>query len=316
MANDVVSSKTGLALEIYAKTLSAFNRKNVMKELCTVQTIQNGYMHRFYVNGVGTDSDVDSDFQLGDTIDTSQLSIAKKDIVVERTMVVRKRIDNWEKKAATFDMVKTAVEQNAQAMATKIDKKIFEQLDIAVDSPELKDSDDNKVIQPQSGVVTHNGMKDASSSVRGDAVLEAIFSAGAFLSSNDRTGKQRYAVVSPQLYADLVLSQKAVNADYNPGNNGSIKDGKVLRINDTIILTSNNIQETGLKSQEDGHRLHGKIVKGWVLTEDVVGITELIGLTTDEWEDKKEKCLYLDVEYAAGFGVLDQTSLVALVVDE
>jgi len=312
MADAVVSTKTGLALEIYAKTISSFERKNVFKELCTVQTITSGFMHRFNVMGTGDDADVTT-VALGGEIATSQLSINKRDIIVDRTIDSRKKIDNWERKSANFDMVKTAVEQNAQAMARKVDKLILNEIDQTMLQPQLLAEDGSgKVVQDTSGVVIHDGLKDADTEVRGDAILEAIFKAGSILNRKDRTDKQRYVVMTPELYADLVLSKKAINADYNSGNNGSIKDGNVFKINDFTILTSNNIQTLGLACQDENKPLDGKTLSAWVLTEDVIGITELIGLNTDEWEDKKDKCYYVDVEYACGVGTLDPSSLVAI----
>ena len=315
MAGTVVSTKTGLALQIYAKTIASINAKNVFKEMCTVATITGGYSHRFNVMGTGIDTDVTS-FALGDNPDLTQLSVNKRDITVDRTMTSRKKIDNWERKAANFDMVSAAVEQNATSMAIKIDKMVVATLDAAMLEGQLLAQDGSgKVVQDTAGNVNIAGYASLSGAeAKGDAILEALFSAGSVLDGKDQVGKQRYFVTSPAYYDKLVQSQKAVNRDFNSGNNGSIAMGNVLEIDGVKILKSNHIVATGLDSQAQGEALEGKTVIGWVLTEDVVGITELIGVNTDEWEEKKEKALYCDVEYAAGFGVLNPASLVAVTI--
>jgi len=263
--------------------------------------------------GTGIDTDVTS-FALGDNPDETQLSINKRDITVDRTVTSRKAIDNWERKAANFDMVAAAVDQNATSMAIKVDKLCINQLDQAMLEAQLVAEDGSgKVVQDTAGSVDISGYDALTTTeAKGDAILEALFSAGAVLDGKDQVGKSRYFVSAPSYYNTMVLSKKGVNSDYNSGNNGSIMGGNILSLNDIGCLKSNHLTVTGLDSQASGKALDGKEVIGWVLTEDVVGITELIGVNTTEWEEKKEKKYYTDVEYAAGFGVLNPASLVAI----
>jgi len=108
-----------------------------------------------------------------------------------------------------------------------------------------------------------------------------------FLMEKAQVGKQRYFGCSPSHYDKLVLSKKGINADYNTGNNGSIAEGNVLKVDNVTIVKSNYLTTTGLASQAVGKALEGKTLAGWFYTEDVVGITELIGVNTDEWEGEE-----------------------------
>jgi len=311
----IVSTKTGLALQIYAKTIAAFNTKNVFKELFTTQTITAGFSHRFNVMGVGIDTDV-SATTLGGAIAESQISVNKRDVIVDRTIVSRKKIDNWERKAANFDMVAAAVDQNSTSMAIKVDKLCLAQLDAAMLEPQLLAEDGSgKVVQDTAGFVDMAGYAVlATAELKGDAILEAIFAMGSVLDEKDQFGKTRYLALAPSYYDKLVLSKKGINNDYNSGSNGSIKDGNILSVDGSKIVKTNHLQGTGLASQAVGKPLAGKTVVGWYFTEDVVGITELIGINTTEWEERKEKAYYTDVEYACGMGVLNPASLVALTI--
>lgn len=313
-ALNAVATKTGLSLEIYAATISRFAEVNVFKELCTIKTISGGYSGRFDVRGGGDSSSI-KQLALGGEPAKSGLNLNKRNIEVERTFYDRKFIDNWEKQAVHFSLVEVAVEENADAMAEFVDEKILAQIDATMDLGQLLAEDGSgRVVQDTASIVDKAAISTGTTTeAQGDALLEAIFEAGAALNRKKQKGKQRYVALTPELYTKLVLSKKALNGDYNDGSNGSIKEGNVLMINGMKVITSNNIQTTGLVSQGIGNALNGKTLAGWVLTEDVIGITEFGDIETDYWEEKKDKGIYVDIDYAFGVGTLNPASLVAIV---
>ena len=312
-ALDAVATKTGLALEVYAKTIARFAEVNVFKELCTTQTINGGYSGRFDVRGGGTSSNI-RQHALGATPTNTGLALNKRNIEVERTFYDRKFIDNWEKKAIHFSLLEVAVEENADSMAEFVDEKVLEQIDATMDLPQLLAEDGSgRVVQDTATVITNTVIgTGGTAEAIGDAILEAAFEAGSALNRKKQKGKQRVLALTPELYTKLVLSQKALNADYNDGSNGSIKEGNVLMINNMKIITSNNIKTTGLVSQGVGKALDGLTLAGWVFTEDVIGITEFGAIETSHWEEKKDKGIYVDIDYAFGTGSLNPASLVAI----
>lgn len=312
-ANNAVATKTGLALEVYAATIARFAEVNVFKELCTVKTISGGYSSRFDVRGGGTSSNI-RQHALGAAPTNTGLSLNKRNIEVERTFYDRKFIDNWEKKATHMSLLEVAVEENADSMAEFVDEKVLEQIDATMDLGQLLAEDGSgRVVQDTASVVDKAAIGTGTTTeAKGDAILEALFEAGAALNRKKQKGKARYAVLTPELYTTLVLSQKALNADYNDGSNGSIKEGNVMKINGMKILTSNNIETTGLVSQGTGNALNGKTLAGWVLTEDVIGITEFGAIETSTWYEQKDKGNYVDIDYAFGTGSLNPASLVAV----
>lgn len=313
-ALNAVGTKTGLALEVYAKTIARFAEVNVFKELCTVQTISGGYSGRFDVRGGGTSSNI-RQHALGATPTNTGLALNKRNIEVERTFYDRKFIDNWEKKAVHFSLLEVAVEENADSMAEFVDEKVLEQIDATMDLGQLLAEDGSgRVVQDTASIVDKAGISSgATTELKGDAILEGLFEAGSALNRKKQKGKQRYAVLTPELYTTLILSKKALNGDYNDGSNGSIKEGNVMMINGMKILTSNAIATTGLVSQGAGKALEGKTLAGWIMTEDVIGITEFGAIETTYWEEQKDKGFYVDIDYAFGTGSLNPASLVALV---
>ena len=313
-ALNTVSTKTGLALEIFGATIARFAEVNVFKEMCTVKGITGGYSSRFDVRGGGTSSNI-RQHALGEAPTNTGLNLNKRNIEVERTFYDRKFIDNWEKKAIHFDLLAVAVEENADSMAEFVDEKILEQIDATMDLGQLLAEDGSgRVVQDTASVVDVSTEYGSATNVeeKGDAILQGLFQAGSALNRKKQKGKQRYACLTPELYTEVVLSKKALNGDYNDGSNGSIKMGNVLEINNMKIVTSNNIETTGLTCQGSGKALDGLTLAGWVMTEDVIGITEFGGIETSYWEEKKDKGWYVDIDYAFGVGTLNPASLVAI----
>ena len=56
----VITTKSGLALKVYAETLASFERKNIFMELITKQTIQSGKSAQFIINGRGAENDINA----------------------------------------------------------------------------------------------------------------------------------------------------------------------------------------------------------------------------------------------------------------
>lgn len=313
-ANNAISTKTGLALEVFANTIARFAEVNVFKELCSIKTISGGYSGRFDVRGGGTSANI-RQHALGAVPTNTGLALNKRNIEVERTFYDRKFIDNWEKKAIHFSLLEVAVEENADGMAEFVDEKILDQIDTTMTLGQLLAEDGSgRVVQDTASVIDMSTEMNAATTTEeiGDVILDGIFQAGSALNRKKQKGKQRYVVLTPELYTKLVLSKKALNADYNDGSNGSIKEGNVLMINGMKIITSNAIVTTGLDSQATGKALHGLTLAGWILTEDVIGITEFGGIETSYWEEKKDKGWYVDIDYAFGTGSLNPASLVAI----
>ena len=313
-ALNTVSTKTGLSLEIQVATIKRYTEVNVFAELVQKKTLTGGYSARFDLRGGGTATNI-KQHALGTVPTNSGLSLNKMNIDIERTFYDRKFIDNWERKAVNFSLVEVAVDENAEGMAEFIDEKILTQIDTTMDKPQILAEDGSgRVVVDTASVVDYPAIATGTTAeAKGDAILEAMFEAGSALNRKRQKGKQRYMALTPELYTKLVLSKKALNGDYNDGSNGSIKEGNVLMINGIKIITSNNIQTTGLASQGAGKSLVGKTLAGWVFTEDVIGVVEFGSIETSYWEEKKDKGVYVDIDYPMGVGSLNPSSLVAIV---
>ena len=314
-----ITTKSGLALKIYAETLASFERKNIFMELITKQTIQNGKSAQFIVNGRGTENAINATTGLPETtgvINThtlggnqrdgsSQMVVTERTILTERPIFVRKQLDNYEEKMAHYNIRSMITGQNGSSMANFLDKRVLVELDLATTAVATD-------TQYASGAVFNTLITTGTTSeAKGDAIVDAIFAGLSILDGKDQIGEQRYFVTSNTHYYNLLLSQKAINRDFNAGDNGSIADGNVFRIGDTIILRSNNLADA-LAPNAIAVSGQGNTLAGYLFTRDVIGMVELMGLQTKEWFDDDYDETVMKAQLAMGCDVLNPGSLVAI----
>lgn len=319
-----VTTKEGLALKVYAETLAAFERKNVFMELITKQTITNGKAAQFIVNGRGADSTISATTGLptgtagatGGEVQThalganqrdgaSQMVVTERTILTERPLFVRKQLDNYEEKMAHYNIRSMITGQNGSTMSNFLDRRILVELDLATAAAATD-------TQYASGAVFETLITTGSTAeAKGDAIVSALFAALAIVDGKDQIGEQRYFVTNNTNYYNLLLSQKAVNRDFNAGDNGSIADGNVFRIGDTIILRSNNLSDA-LAPNATTVSGQGDTLSGYLFTRDVIGMVELMGLQTKEWFDNDYDETVMKAQLAMGCDVLNPGSLVAI----
>lgn len=320
----VISTKEALALKVYAQTLSAFERANVFSNIVTKQTIDSGKSSQFIVNTRGAEASIDpatglpngtagatgGEVQtraLGQNILdlTSQLRVTERTIFLERPLATVMALDDFEKKMAHYNMGQMITGQGGSTMSNFFDRRMIVELDKASILPAT-------TTQYASGAV-YNAMISGGTTaeIKGNAILDSIFAGASILDGKDRNTKQRYFVTTNQNYYNLLQSQKAVNRDFNGGDNGSIATGKVLRIGDVTILRSNNISNT-LAPNITTTVGNGNQIAGYLLTEDVIGVVEQKGLTTDTYfhKDLRQDIYY--IEMVIGAGTLDPSSFVAI----
>ncbi len=319
-----ITTKQGLALTIYAETLAAFERKNIFMELITKQTIDTGRTAQFIINGRGAETEISVTTglptgALGDAdgaiqthtlgtdqrLGASQMVITERTIVVERPLYVRKQVDAFEEKMAHYNLRSMITGQNASSLSNFLDRRILVELNIACGAAA---TDTQYAYGSVYNIAIGNG---ATSEARGDAIVDALFAGLSILDGKDQMGEQRYFVTTNTNYYNLLLSQKAVNRDFNAGDNGSISTGNVFKIGDTIILRSNNMIDalapTPLTVSGQGTDL-----AGYLFTRDVIGVVELMGLQTKEWFDDDYDETVMKAQLAVGVDTLNPGSLVAI----
>lgn len=322
-----ITRKSGLELELYAETLAEFERKNVFMELITKKTITQGKSAQFIVDsdkdavqrinaatglpedttGVGAvDGYVNTHANGANQRDgASDIYITERTIVVERPIFVRKQYNAFEEKVAHYDGRSIITGQVARTMANYLDRRILVELDQAMGAAATD-------TQYAASFVYNSAISGgATAEAKGDAILDAIFAGNAELDGKDQIGEERYFVTNNTNYYNLLQSQKAVNRDFNAGDNGSIATGNVFKIGDVTILRSNNLSDAlGVNSTSESG--YGDSLSGYLFNKRVIGMVELMGLQTKSWFDDDYDETVFKAQLAGGWDVLNPGSLVAI----
>lgn len=330
-----VASRESLSLKIYAETLAAYERKNVFSEIVTKKTIQNGKSAQFIVNARGEEANVAA--MVAGTAGTvganalnsgvvrthglgvdsrtlaSDVIIGERTITVERPKIIRKNIDDFDAQIVAYDTRQIVTGQMGSSMANYVDRRTIKELDKAMIVTSLLDANYGSIqVQDVASNVYSASIGSASTREgKGDYTVEGIFSMAAELDDKDQMDQERYFVCSNETYYNILLSQKAVNGDWNAGDNGSIASGNVFEIGGVKILRSNNLAAallTNTLAMSGG----GQTFVGFMLTKDVIGLLELYGLRTTQWDDKDYDQYVMKAALATGYGVLNPASLCAL----
>jgi len=330
-----IASRENLSLKIYAETLASFERKNVFRELVTMQTIKNGKSAQFIVNTRGLEADVENivagtagtvganalnagvvrTHGLGVDSRTlaSDVLIGERTITVERPKIIRKNIDDFDAQIVPYNTRSIATGQMGSSMASYVDKRVIFELNKAMTATTLVDTN-NGSLQVQdvaSNVYSSTIGTAVTREAKGDAIIEAIFTGLEELDDKDQNGVERIFVTNNENYYNILLSQKAVNRDFNAGDNGSISTGNVFRIGDTMILRSNNFY-AGLLANTLAMSGGGQTFTGFLFTKDVIGLVELYGMKTKQWFDDDYDQFVMKAQLASGYGILNPASLVAI----
>lgn len=330
-----VASRESLSLTIYAETLAAFERKNVFMDIVTKQTIQGGKSAQFIVDTKGEEADV-ANMVAGTAgtvganalnsgvvrthglgVDSRTLAsnaiIGERTITVERPKIVRKNIDDFDSQIVPYNTRQIVTGQMGSSMANYVDQRVVYELNKSMVATELQDANyGNIAVQDVASNIYSSAISGASTrEAKGDAIVEGIFACASELDDKDQTGKQRYFVVSNEDYYNILLSQKAVNRDWNAGDNGSISTGNVFDIAGVKILRSNNIK-TSILGDVLAMTGGGQSFTGFMFTEDVIGLLELYGLKTTQWDDNDYDQYVMKASLATGYGILNPASLACL----
>ena len=319
-----ITRKTTLELKLYAETLAEFQRKNVFMETITKKTITEGKSAQFIVDtdkdavqrinattglpedttGVGAvDGYVNTHASGANQRDgASDIYITERTIIVERPIFVRKQYNAFEEKVAHYDGRSMITGQVARTMANYLDRRILVEIDQAAAAV----STDTQYAA--SHVYNSDILGGADAEAKGDALLDALFVGSAALDDNDQIGEQRYFATRNVHYYNLLQSQKAINRDFNAGDNGSISTGNLFRIGDIVVLRSNNIADA-LAPVTLAISGNGQNLVGYLFNKRVIGMVELMGLATKTWFDDDYDETVFKAQLAGGWDVLNAGSL-------
>jgi hypothetical protein len=293
--------RKALNLKVYSgEVLNAFDKKNMALDLVKVRTISNGKSSQFVVTGSISDTAV-ATHTPGDDVSTTVMPSNERVILIEDLQYVSSFVDNYEEKMAHFEIRGELAKRSGESLATKIDKQAFGVVLSASQAVGIAGQPDGFEIN--NDVITGGATAEA----KGDALIDTIFAAKAHLEANDVTGDPIF-VTDPINYYNIVQSAKAVNRDFNGGDNGSIAKGNVIEIAGIKVVMSNHFG----KDTTVVVGAANKYLQGLLFTSDAIGVVKLMDVSSEANYIPEKLGTLMTSTYALGMGILSPASAVAI----
>jgi len=299
------ANDTTLFLKKFAgEVLTMFETASVAKDLHLMRTIQHGKSAQFPATGKATAKyhAIGDDITIAASGYLSQIAHAERVIGVDNTLLASTMISRWDEMVNHYDVRSIYTEELGRALAKKFDKTVLQVAILAARA--------TKTITV-AGQTGFDGASITNANLRtsGADLLAAIFSAAQKLDEQDVPENDRYVVVTPAMYYNLVKEQDLLNRDFGNDGNGIFADGTVFKAAGIQIVKSNNLPSTNIAAEtgpSNSNTYHGDFTNtaGVVFHKSAIGTVKLMDLAMES-EYKIEMQGHLMVaKYAMGHGIL------------
>lgn len=298
------------ALTLYTgEVLKAFDVKNIAMDMVSTRTISGGKSAQWIVTGQASDTNVAAHTP-GAEISTQTLANDEVTITVSTRYYYSHFVDELDEKLAQYEIRGELAKQAGEALATKIDKAVFQGMVDMFD----EDNYTPRTGQSAPGVINVNTDWDAATGpqAKGDVLVEGYFEARSLFNGRDVTAEPM-VVTTPQNYYNLVQSTRGVNADFTSGN-GGIDTGNISLVAGLRTAWTNNLPAT-LQYDQDAGAGTGTAyeLQALVFTKDVFGVVKAMDITSESNYIPERLGYLLTSYYALGMGGLNSTGLAAIV---
>jgi len=289
------ATENALFLKVFAgEILTAFTETNVMKDLHTSRTIQNGKSASFPVmsktsaayHTVGTPL-------LGtQSVNHNEVVINIDDLLVSDTFI------------ADIDAAKNHYDVRAE-YSRQMGAALAKQFDTQTMRVGLLAARSSATVTGGNG---GSAITSANARTSGSALAAAIFDAAQILDEKDAPENERVALVKPEQYYNLVQTTDVINRDW--GGAGVYADGTVLRVAGIQIVKTNNLPTASVSAVSGENNTYNGDFSNTaclVMQKQAIGTVKLMDLaveqTTGDFNIMYQGTL-MAAKYAMGHGVL------------
>lgn len=297
-----------LFLKVFSgEVLTTFNAKTVMADKVRTRNIASGKSAQFpSIAKTKAEYHTPGAEITGNVIKQDEKVITIDDLLISHTFI--SRIDE----AMThFDVRSEYSTQMGQALAQTYDRNL---LSLGVKA--CRDTGAGGI-----GVGT-TGFGNAESMAIGAAptvqqIVDGAYAAAQKFDEKNIPEEDRYLIVSPATYYKLVNNDKLLNLFYNPGNNGSYSDGKVVKIAGFTIVKSNNLAinhttATDYPDYSSKYAVDATSTVGLLMHPQAMGTVKLLDLASEMEYDIRRQGTLMVSKMAVGHGVLRPECLIEL----
>lgn len=328
LANDVNS----LFLKQFAgEVLTTFETENVMMPLHTVRSISSGKSAQFPTTGIATagyhtpgESLMTTDNGSGATKYLSRIRHAEVVISIDDMLVSSAFIANLDEAKNHYDVRSIYSTEIGRQLAYVADKNLIRTVIAGAGATTDRFGNTGTLAAPYLGATIEYNDEATAGDALAAEMTSAFFTAAQKMDEKAVPQSERYAVVTPEVYYQLVnFNKDAISRDYNPEGNGSKAGGYIVQIAGIKIMKSNNIPTTdeattgvaphnSSQIQNDVFGSSGTgygafnfaRTKGIIFQKEAVGTVKLLDLGVESDYSIERQGTLLVAKYAMGHGVL------------
>lgn len=309
------------------EVLTTFETENVMMPLHTVRSISSGKSAQFPTTGIASatyhtpgESLMTTDNGSGASKYLSRVKHAEVVISIDDMLVSSAFIANIDEAKNHYDVRSIYSTEIGRQLAYVADKNLIR----SVISGAVATTDRFGGSASAYLGATESYDDELSSTSLGDALATAFFNVAQKMDEKGVPQNDRYAVVTPEVYYQLVnLNKDAISRDYNPEVNGSKAGGYIVQIAGIRILKSNNIPTTDEATTGVAPHNSSQVAndvfgasgtgygafnfvrsKGIIFQKEAVGTVKLLDLAVESDYSIERQGTLMVAKYAMGHGVL------------
>jgi len=326
------------------EVLTTFEEQNVMMPLHMVRSISSGKSASFPVTGVAsakyhtpgesilaetgstpsqaTSGNYTVTFPSSNKY-TTKFNHSERIITIDDMLVSAAFVANIDEAKNHYDVRSIYTTEIGRALAYVADKNLIRT--VIAGATRTADRFGGSSTTYLGDTISYNDeATSATTPTLGEELVQAFFSAARKMDERNVPSNDRYAIVTPEVYYQLVaFSTDAINRDFNPEGNGSIAGGMIMSIAGIKIMKSNHIPTTNEASTAIAPHNDGGVQndvfggngvgygafdfsrsKGVIFQREAVGTVKLLDLGVEsEYQIERQGTLMV-AKYAMGHGVL------------
>lgn len=284
-----------LFLKVFSgEVLAAFARRNQMLDMTMVRSITQGKSAQFPALGKTTATY----HTPGNEITGKVIKANERVITIDDLLISDSFIAQLDEAKNHYDVRSIYSTEMGNALAREVDQHLLQLTILAAQASATVNGEDGGAV-----------ITDADAKTNAASLITSIFDAAQKLDEKDVPEEDRFCIVPPATYYNIVENDKILNRDFG-GANGVYAEGKVLKVAGINIVKSNTAVDafadnssaiSGANNTYTGDFSNTAAV---VFHKSAVGTVKLMDLAMESEYDIRRQGTLMVAKMALGHGIL------------
>ena len=308
-------SEDALFLKVFSgEVLTSFEQASVTAGAEMVRSISNGKSATFPVMGrVGA-----AYHTAGAEITGSDVNHNEKVITINDLLLSSVFLSNIEEAKNHWDVRSAYSTEIGRALAFQKDKHVLQTIGQAAQaSANVSDSG-----YGAGTVLTDTGIASATDATAANAMIDSLFDAARTMDNSYVPKEGRKCFIRTEEYYKMANATNAVNIDFSGGDNGGVKEGKIMKVAGIELIPTPHFVSSNVNSGVDqgsatagGSNPQAVDLSNYVALvshPSAAGTVKLMDLAVESEYDIRRQGTLMVAKYAMGHGVLRPEAAVGI----